>query len=144
MIVQEALTAIFGIGVLTVATIALLNVACLRLHDVQKIDDNTADGGGLVRLLYVYVYDSASAFAAREQLRSLPAFLGWMGGGAIVFMQLLYATALLTTCPNERESVSVWDVITWMSVASYVLALLLVAARVSNKVYGVLNEVNRR
>lgn len=140
---QEALTVLFGIGVLTVATIALLNVACLRLHDVQKTDSDEAKDGRFVRLLYAYVYDSMQAFIAREELRSLPAFLGWMGMGAILYMQVLYVAALSTTDPNERESIGVWDAITWASMTSYVTALLLVAAWVSNKVYGVLNEVNR-
>ena len=63
---QEALTVLFGIGVLTVATIALLNVACLRLHDVQKTDSDEAKDGRFVRLLYAYVYDSMQAFIARE------------------------------------------------------------------------------
>ena len=142
MIVQVALTALFGIGVLTVATIALLNVACLRLHDVQKIDDGEASGGGFVPFLYAYVYDSTLAFEAREKLRNLPAFLGWMGGGAILIMQVQYVIVLLTTCPNERESIGVWDAITWASMTAHVTALLLVAAWVSNKVYSVLNEVN--
>lgn len=140
---QEALTVLFGIGVLTVATIALLNVACLRLHDVQKIDSDEAKDGRLVRFLYAYVYDSTPALMAREELRSLPAFLGWMGMGAILFMQVLYVVAPLTTSPNDQESIGVWDAITWASMTSYVTALLLVAAWVSNKVYGVLNEVNR-
>ena len=140
---QEALTVLFGIGVLTVATIALLNVACLRLHDVQKIDGDEAKDGRLVRFLYAYVYDSTPALMAREELRSLPTFLGWMGMGAILFMQVLYVVAPLTTSPNDQESIGVWDAITWASMTSYVTALLLVAAWVSNKVYGVLNEVNR-
>ena len=63
--------------------------------------------------------------------------------GAILFMQVLYVIALLTTSLTERESNGVWDAITWASMTSYVTALLLVAAWVSNKVYGVLNEVNR-
>ena len=63
--------------------------------------------------------------------------------GAILFMQVLYVIALSTTSPNERESIGVWDVITWASLTSYVTALLLIAAWVSNRVYGVLHEVNR-
>lgn len=126
--VQEALTAIFGFGVLTVATVALLNVACLRLHDVQKKYQNATDGSQPDRFLYVYVYDSMSAFAERDKLRHLPSFLAWMGAGAIVLVQFLYGVAYLTACPNEEE---------------YVLALLCVAAVVSNKVYRVLDKVNR-
>lgn len=141
--VQEALTAIFGFGVLTVATVALLNVACLRLHDVQKKYENAADGSQPDRFLYVYVYDSMSAFAERDKLRHLPSFLAWMGAGAIVLVQLLYGVAYLTACPNEEESNAILDVVTWVSILSYVLALLCVAAVVSNKVYRVLDKVNR-
>ena len=141
---QEALTIIFGVGVLTLATVALLNVACLRLHDVQKKDRKTSEGSGTDnRLLYAYVYDGVRAFEAREKLRSLPAFLGWTGAGAIAFMQLLGGIAYLTTSPSERESAAIFDVVTWATIAAYVLALLFVAAWVSNKVYGVLSEVNR-
>lgn len=155
---QEALTAIFGFGVLTVATVALLNVACLRLHDVQEKgkdeaakQQSGADGSDRVsagvqtvdRFLYAYVYDSASAFSERDKLRHLPSFLAWTGVGAIVFVQVLYGIAYLTTCPSERECNAVLDVVTWMSITSYVLVLLGVAAVVSNKVYGVLAKVNR-
>lgn len=138
---QEVLTTTFGLGVLTVATVALLNVACLRLHDVQKRDSNTTVKDKVGRLLYAYVYDSTSAFEAREKLRNLPAFLGWTGVGAITVMQLLYGVAYWTTCPNER--VAILDVITWMSIVSYVVVLLCIAAVVSNMIYGVLAEVNR-
>lgn len=135
---QEALTAVFGIGVLTVATVALLNVACLRIHDVQR-----TDGIEMGRILYAYVYDSVSAFEAREKLRNLPTLLGWAGVGAIGIMQSLYAAAYFTTCSNEQESIAIWNVITWASIVSYVVALLFVSAWVSNKVYGVLSEVHR-
>ena len=141
--VQEVLTTVFGFGVLTVATVALLNVACLRLHDVQKKDKTATDGSQMNRFVYVYVYDCASAFGARDKLRHSPSFLAWMGVGAIVFVQILYGIAYLTTYPNERESTNILGVITWMSIASYVLALLCVSAVVSNKVYGVLDKVNR-
>lgn len=165
---QEALTAVFGFGVLTVATVALLNVACLRLHDVQKKEQKkgkkdleggaeegpkTAIGSEADELRYVYVYNSANAFAERDRLRHLPSFLAWTGVGAIVLVQVLYGIAYLTAphaggdspcaCPSDRGPVTVLDIITWMSIASYVLVLLCVAAWVSNRVYGVLSRVNR-
>lgn len=147
---QEALTTIFGFGVLTLAAIALLNVACLRLHEVQKKDEQGGPGkqrdgaaGQAGRFSYTYVYDSKRAFEARDTLRSLPSFLGWTGVAAIVFVQLLHGIARLTVIPHEREFAAVLGVITWMSAASYVLVLLCVAAVVSNKVYGAMDEVNR-
>lgn len=132
MIVQEALTTIFGLGVLTLATIALLNVACIRLHDVQHM---ATEAG---RAVYAYVYDSAKAHAAREDLRSLPSFLGWTGFIAVAMVQVLHVVAYST----DGNSIAVLGAITWTAIASYVLVLLAAAALVSNQVYGAMADVN--
>lgn len=128
---QEALTTIFGFGVLTLAAIALLNVACMRLHDVQK---KAAEAS---RFAYAYIYDGPRAHTAREDLRSLPSLLGWTGFVAIVMVQVLHLVA-------SGNSSAVLDAVTWMAIASYVLVLLAVAAVVSNRVYGAMAEVNLR
>ena len=133
LIVQGALTTLFGIGVLTLATIALLNVACIRLHDVQKRDGNRKR-----RFAYAYVYDGQKAHEARAGLRNLPSFLGWTGFLMIAMVQLFHIVAYST---NE-ESAALLDIITWMSIASYVLALLGVAALVSRRIYHAMAEVN--
>ena len=43
MTMQIAVAAMFGIGLLTVATISLLNFVCLRLFEVQKKDEEIED-----------------------------------------------------------------------------------------------------
>ena len=125
------MTTIFGFGVLTLAMIALLNVACMRLHDVQK---RAAEAS---RFAYAYIYDGPKAHTAREDLRSLPSLLGWTGFVAIVMVQVLH----LVDSASGNSS-SVLDAVTWMAIASYVLVLLAVAAVVSNRVYGAMAEVN--
>lgn len=129
---QEALTTIFGFGVLTLATIALLNVACMRLHDVQKKNDEASG------FAYAYIYDGPKAHTARGDLRSLPSLLGWTGFVAIVMVQVLHLVAYSTS----GTATAVLDAVTWMSIVSYVLVLLAVAAVVSNRVYGAMAEVN--
>ena len=129
---QEALTTIFGFGILTLATIALLNVACMRLHEVQKMAAEAS------RFAYAYVYDGPKAHTAREDLRSLPSLLVWTGFVAIAMVQVLHLVAYSTSGP----ATAVLNAVTWMSIVSYVLVLLAVAAVVSNRVYGAMAEVN--
>lgn len=132
MTVPEALTTIFGLGVLTLATIALLNVACIRLHDVQR---KATEAG---RLVYAYVYDGAKAHAAREDLRSLPSFLGWTGFVAVALVLVLH----LAPYSTSGDAIAALNAITWTLIASYVLVLLCVAALVSSRIYGAMAEVN--
>ena len=70
MILQILLTIVFGFGVLTLATVALLNAAGHRLHDGERLKYS----GGKVQFMYKYPNDKAEKL--RIWFARLPVWLG--------------------------------------------------------------------
>lgn len=156
MILSMLLTIVFGFGVITVATIALLNVAGLRLHDLREIkqkDDNDQD-----KPVFEFVYTSTCARDLRDSFGKLPSRLMWGAIIAVLAVVCLYVFVGLTVdlqeATNAKQETGIQaahpgrdaehlrpvNIITWMSIAGYVLALLFVAGSISGRCYVALSE----
>lgn len=153
MILSMLLTIVFGFGVITVATIALLNVAGLRLHDLREVGK-----AGQVKPIFAFVYTSESARDLRESFGKLPSRLMWGAISALLGVVCLYSFVGLwvdiqeiigikqetdiqaTHSGRDAEHLRPVNVITWVTIAGYVLVLLLVAGSISRRCYVALSE----
>ena len=146
---NDALTIISAISIISLATIAFLNVVYLRLHDVQKKDPDVpackegAEGNGQTnRPAYVYVYDSPRAHTARKDLRKLPIIIGAMTYVFVVFIFIVEMMHIGADSTNERGAFTIPGSFLAWTVLSYVLALLAVVPVVCARVYRAMTEVN--
>ena len=161
MTMQIAVAAMFGIGLLTVATISLLNFVCLRLFEVQKKDEEIEDVASQQmdtdsvpseedaarcrgdvdkkrRLTYAYVYDGPKSCAARRRLRCLPPLVGWVGFAAGLALELYVIHVGWT---NDRLFGGLPDSV-WITIATLVFFFLAAAAVASARVYDAIAEAN--
>ena len=142
MILSVLLTMVFGFGVLTLATIALLNVAGLRVHDLRE---ERRAGESIL----AYAYTSKGAYDLRSAVGKLPRRLKWGATVAVVLVMVLYASVESGASVDPqgglgREHLTPVGIITWASIAAYVVALLWVAASISRRCYVVLKEMGHR
>lgn len=148
MILSMLLTMVFGFGVVTLATIALLNVAGLRIHDLREVKR----GEGSV---FVYAYISKEANDLREAIGKLPRWLTWGAIMAVLFTTVLTATyAFVVGSPigvqeavdsqNTMDHLEPIGIITWVPVTGYVAVLLWIAGSISRRCYVVLKEAEHR
>ena len=122
---EMAVAVLFGIGAPTLATVALLNVVCMRLYDVQE---------------GAYVYDGQEARCARKgRFRYLPSFVGWWGVLAVFVVELY----VLEISPNE-ESFGTLSDLAWIGMATYVISLLVFVAIAYGRVYRAMSESRPR
>lgn len=148
MILSMLLTMVFGFGVITLATIALLNVAGLRVHDMReiKLDDESA---------FAYAYVSKDAYDLRESVGKLPRWLTWGAIIAVLFTTILTATyAFVAGLPigvqEAVDSQKTMDhlepigIITWVPITGYVAVMLWIAGSISRRCYVVLKEIEHR
>lgn len=142
MILSMLLTMVFGFGVLTLATIALLNVAGLRMHDLRE---EQRSGESSV----AYAYTSQGAYDLRSSVGKLPRRLKWGATLAVALVMGLYASVDPAASGDAQEALggehlTPVGIITWVSIAAYVVALLWVAASISRRCYVVLQETEHR
>lgn len=142
MILSILLTMVFGFGVLTLATIALLNVAGLRVHDLRE-------EGRPDESVFTYAYASKRAYDLRSSVGKLPRRLKWGATVAVALVMVLYAWAdpgSSTGAQGTSDSghLTPVGIITWVSIAGYVVALLWVAASISRRCYVVMQEAEHR
>ena len=148
MILSMLLTMVFGFGVITLATIALLNVAGLRVHDLREVkrDDES---------VFAYAYVSKDAYDIRESVGKLPRWLTWGAIIAVLFTTILTATyAFVAGLPigvqEAVDSQKTMDhlepigIITWVPITGYVAVMLWIAGSISRRCYVVLKEIEHR
>lgn len=138
---QVLLSMVFGFGVLALATIALLNAAGHRLHDLEVFD---REGRSLA---FVYRYSSQSAARLRVWFSRLPLFVGL---GAFVAVSTTYVLYEATAVPlsqddhgTQRHLMPI-DVLTWTMVimGGYVLVLVFVTSILSAGLYHAIGIFN--
>ena len=148
MILSMLLTMVFGFGVITLATIALLNVAGLRIHDLREVkrDDES---------VFAYAYVSKEAYDLRESVGKLPRWLTW---GAIrrcvVYDDTDGNLRLVAGFPigvqeavdsqKTMDHLEPIDIIVWVPITGYVAVLLWLAGSISRRCYVVLKEIEHR
>ena len=141
MILQILLTIVFGFGVLTLATVALLNAAGHRLHDGKRLKYS----GGKVQFMYKYPNDKAEKL--RIWFARLPVWLGIAATTAVISAGVLYVCAgpQPQLPPNEPDAshLSSISIITWVGMGLYVLALVVVTTVLSWRLYAVLRDVEQ-
>ena len=141
MILQILLTIVFGFGVLTLATVALLNAAGHRLHDGERrgFANNTVQ--------FEYKYPTNNAERLRWWFAVIPIWLGMAASIAVISVGALYVAI------GGRPRVQVGEgaaytshldplsIVTWVGMGLYVLALVIVTTWLSRRLYAVLQDV---
>lgn len=151
MILAILLTMVFGFGVITLATIALLNVAGMRVHDLREVRRERSPS------VFRYAYTSPSAYALRSSVGKLPRRLMWGAIIAVSFVTASYAIVDSGTSVDAQECECVdgqrtvdmrhldpIGVITWVPITGYVVVLLWVAGSISRRCYVVMKEIDHR
>ena len=124
MTAQLALTVSIGVGVLTLATMALLNTAGLKLHDVTEDKDKKVSR---------FTYDSGLAHELRRSFAAMPEALG---AGVVFFV--IFMAAMYSESVEGGHSETFFKIGVPLSVAVYIGLLLYVTVRLSRRIYGVL------
>ena len=139
MILQILLTIVFGFGVLTLATVALLNTAGHKLHDGKRL------GFAKGKVQFRYDYPSDDAETLRKWFARLPIWLGFAAAVAVVSAGALYVCAGPQGHMAEAETshLNPVSVITWVGMGLYVLALVGVTTWLSRWLYAVLQDVEQ-
>ena len=135
MILQILLTIVFGFGVLTLATVALLNTAGHKMHDGEQKG-----------LLFRFRYRSDDAERLRRRFAKLPVWLGSAASVAVISTGALYAWVPQPQLPPgeaDASHLSPISIITWVGMGSYVLALVVVTTWLSRRHYIVMQDVDR-
>ena len=128
MTTSDVLTIVFGFGIITLATVALLNVAGHRLHELQILDRRGRD------FAFVYTYSSKAAADLRVWFSRLPL---WLGVAAVAGVSLTCGLFVWATLASEDGlQPSLVDVITWGATGTYVIALVGVTTWLSARLYG--------
>lgn len=130
MTLQVLLSMAFGFGVLALATVALLNTAGHRLHELEVFD---RDGPNFA---FVYRYNSKAAARLRLWFSRLPLFVGLGAFVAILVTYGLHAVATAVHPPQHTQALPI-DILTWtmLIMGGYVLILVLVASILSAGLY---------
>ena len=132
---QVMLSMILGFGILTVATVALLNVAGHRLHDLEAFEKRGRE------CAFVYKYNSKAAADLRLWFARLPWFLLF---GAFVAIGLTLGLLVEATTRFSEQGAQDAKVLDWMSLimATYVLILVLVTTVMSGILYNAIGVFN--
>ena len=138
MTLQVLLSMVLGFGVLTLATVALLNAAGHRLHDLELL------GKSGLECAFVYKYSSRPAANLRLWFSRLPWFLLF---GALVAMACTFALHCKAVHVSEQEVDTKGTAMpvnwTWVTMALYVLVLLVVTTVMSRRLYNAINIFRR-
>ena len=141
MILQILLTIVFGFGVLTLATIALLNTAGHRLYDGEHL--GLSEG----RAQFRYRYPTDKAEKLRKWFGRVPIGLGLAASIAVISAGALYAFAgpqpQLPLGEQDASHLNPLSIITWVGMGLYVLALVIVTTALSRCLYAVLQDVEQ-
>lgn len=148
MIVSVLVTMLLGFGVITVATIALLNVAGLRVHDLREVKQQGES-------VLAYTYTSHRAYKLRSSVGKLPRRLTWGATIGVLYVAVCFAFVSLGFSVHvqdaadgqktaEIERLERIGIVTWAPITGYVMALLWVAGSISRRCYVVLREVEHR
>lgn len=138
MILQILLTIVFGFGVLTLATIALLNTAGHKLHGGERL------GFAKGKVQFRYDYPSDDAETLRKWFARLPVWLGLAATVAVVSAGALYVCAGQGHQGQADSShLQPVSVVTWVGMGVYVLALVVVTTWLSRWLYAVLQDVEQ-
>ena len=133
MILQLILTMTFGFGVMTLATIALLNTAGHRLHDLHNIGEGPEP-------TFIYTYISDHATRLRRWFATMPLALGIAAIVAIVAVGTMYGVSDTPVPPEpqsngeekaDRTHLEAQSIAMWVTVSFYVVALSGVTATFS-------------
>lgn len=141
MILQILLTIVFGFGVLTLATVALLNTAGHRLHDGER------KGLANNAVQFEYKYPTDDAERLRGWFATVPIWLGIAASVAVTSVGALYA--MIGDQPQMRPEegaahtshLDPVSIVTWVGMGLYVLALVVVTTWLSRRLYTVLQNV---
>ena len=141
MILQILLTIGFGFGVLTLATVALMNAAGHRLYDGERL----GYAAGRVRFRYRYPTDRAEKL--RKWFARLPLGLGLAATFMVVAAGSVYVFAGPQPQPPsdglDDSHLSPISIFTWAGMGVYVLALVVVTTVLSRRLYTVLGDVEQ-
>ena len=150
MILSMLLTMVLGFGVITIATIALLNVAGLRVHDLREVKQQRES------VVLAYTYNSQNAYKLRSSIGKLPRRLTWAATVGVLYLVGCYALVGFGFFDGVQDAVDsqkmdstehlgrIVFIITWAPVTGYVTVLLWVAGSISKRCYIVLKEVEHR
>ena len=139
MTLQVLLSMILGFGILTLATVALLNVAGHRLHDLEVFEKRGRE------CAFVYKYSSKAAAELRLWFARLPWFLLFGAFLAIGCTLALLVEAIAYFSERGAQDAQDAKVLDWMwlIMATYVLILVLVTTIMSGVLYGAIGAFNK-
>ena len=144
MTLQLLLSIGVAVGILTLATVALMNVAGLRIHEVDKSDGQA------------YLYGGNSAQRLRGWFRRLPLWLGvaaaiafagiltagwWTGTPISPGSAVTEAAGGVSGSPNAVGDLQRWSVLA--ALVAYVAVMLVVALGLSWWLYRVMQDEQR-
>lgn len=142
MTMQVLLSMVFGFGVVTLATVALLNAAGHRLFELQVLSRRGED------FSFVYTYNSEADAELRLAFSRLPLRLG---GAAIVVVLLTYGLFFWSTVSASTQAPvpvavvegvarqSAIGTIAWAAIGMYVMALVVVTTSLSARLYSAIS-----
>lgn len=140
MTMQVLLSMVFGFGVVTLATVALLNAAAHRLFELQVLSRRGED------FSFVYTYNSEADAELRLAFSRLPLRLG---GAAIVVVLLTYGLFFWSTVSASTQAPvpvvegvarqSAIGTIAWAAIGMYVMALVVVTTSLSARLYSAIS-----
>ena len=145
MILQLVLTLSLGFGVLSLASIALLNTAGHKLHDIRKVGKKPFNWKDLFNL---YISSSDEATMLRKSFARMPIGICWGAAVGIAVLGLIAYFGIdpsTTPKPGEPDSVHLqpYGVVLWASVSVYAGFLVYLTGRISRKFYKILQSVRQ-
>ena len=128
----------FAYGVLTLASIALFNVASNRLFDVQKVDKQDDDPKSTVKCVFEFIYVGGSAGRLKKLVEIFPLAVGLSGAIVGTSWGALCIAYALRTDENNGYSLSA---VALATLASYVASLVVFTTVVSTRLRNAIQDV---
>ena len=144
MILQLVLTLSLGFGVLSLASVALLNTAGHKLHDIRKVGKNPSTG----KTFLTFICSSDEATMLRKSFARMPIGICWGAAVGIAVLGLIAYFGIdpsITPKPDKPDSVHLqpYGVVLWASVSVYAGFLVYLTGRISRKFYKILQSVRQ-
>ena len=138
MDLQMLFSLAFAYGVLTLASIALFNVASIRLFDVQKADQQDSDPRSSFKCVFEPVYVGKSAGELKQIVKNFSLIVGLSGAVVAVSWVSLCIAYVLRTEEHGGDHLSV---VAMATLAIYVAWLIVLTTVVSTKLHNVIQDV---
>lgn len=128
----------FAYGVLTLASIALFNVASIRLFDVQKLAEEDEDPKSPSRCVFELVYTGTPAVSLKKIVKNFPLVVGMSGSVVGLSWVSLCIAYVLRTGKDDSHFLGI---VALATLAIYVFWLTVFTTVVSAKLHNVIQDV---